>query len=357
MQADGKTLYLDQLSLDQIEVLDSAKLDVNGAFTFTSESPTGCFDFYRLRIDDKVINLTVDSTEAITVEASLPVMQTAYTVSGSESSIKIKELVMRQIGFAQEIRRVNLQYGSSNPSMRNAQIEEMVSLFKSELTTDFIMPDPSAPCAYYALFTSVNGSMLFNPQTDRQDAKCFAAVATQMDMKFPDAVRTEHLHNVALKGMAKTSTRNTVSEESVTRLQSLIKESGLIEIELPDYKGQMHKLSDEKGKVVLLDFTAYKTNYTANYNLMLRTLYNKYAEQGLSIYQVSLDNDESFWMNTASNLPWVCVRDEAGRYSTYLTLYNVRQLPTVFLIDRDGNIVERPDDTMSLDSKIAALLK
>ena len=134
-------------------------------------------------------------------------------------------------------------------------------------------------------------------------------------------------------------------------------EAGLIDIELPDYQGKNHKLSDLKGNVILLDFTAFKTDYSPNYNLLLRSLYNKYSDQGFNIYQVSVDNDESYWMNSAKNLPWICVHDESSIYSTYLKSYNVTQLPAVFLIDREGNIVERPDETNQLDEKIARLLE
>ena len=53
---------------------------------------------------------------------------------------------------------------------------------------------------------------------------------------------------------------------------------------------------------------------------MLRDLYDKYAGQGLEIYQVPLDADEHYWKTTADNLPWICVRavkDEKER-ETYL---------------------------------------
>ena len=358
VEADGKTLYLDHLALDKVEVIDSVKLDAEGRFEFTPVSPDDCFDFYRLRIDRKVVNLVIDSTETVTVTASLPVMQVAYLVDGSENCSTLKDLVMRQMGLLQDLRRLSSGYNSPDPTALQEQVKETVDVFKSEIMTDFILPAPGSPCAYYALFLSINGQTIFSPQADRQDAKCFAAVATQMDMLYPDAVRTEHLRNVALKGMAKTSpSRNNVSEEAVQQFESMIVESGLIDIELPDYKGAMHKLSKEKGKVVLLDFTAFKTEYSSGYNMLLRTLYDKYAESGLSIYQVSVDNDESYWMNVAANLPWICVHDEESLNSLYLKLYNVQQLPTVFLIDRDGNIVDRPEGSDELDGKISKLLK
>ena len=358
VEADGKTLYLEHLGLDKIEVIDSVKLGVEGDFEFSPVAPADCFDFYRLRIDGKVINLAIDSTETITVTASLPVMQIAYMVEGSENCNRLKDVVMRQMGLLQDLRRISSQYNSPDPTILQQKVKEMVDVFKSDILTEFILPNPGTPYAYYALFLSINGQVLFNPQADRQDAKCYAAVATQMDMLYPDAVRTTHLHNVALKGMAKTApSRNNVSQETIQQFESLIVETGLIEIELPDCKGQMRKLSENKGKVVLLDFSAYKTDYSPNYNMLMRTLYNKYSDKGFTIYQVSVDNDENYWINTASNLPWICVYEESGIYSTYLKSYNIQQLPSVFLIDRDGNITDRPDSTDELDEKIAKLLE
>jgi peroxiredoxin len=360
VEANGKTLYLDHMGLDKVQVIDSVKLDAEGQFSFNPVAPTECFDFYRLRVDGKVINLAIDSTETVSVTASLPVMQIAYMVEGSENSSVLKELVMTQMELLQELRRLATLYRGSNVNQLQEMVNETVDVYKSKIMTDFIFPAPGSPCAYYALFLSINGQMLFNPQADRQDARCFAAVATQMDLHYPGALRTSHLHNVALKGMAKTSpSRNNsqVSEEAIQQFESKIVETGLIDIELPDTKGVNQKLSDQKGKVVLLDFTAYKTNYSPNYNLMLKELYNKYADQGFNIYQVSVDSDESFWMNTAVNQPWTCVRDESSINSTYLKSYNVQQLPAVFLIDRDGNIVDRPDNTNELDEKIARLVE
>lgn len=356
-EADGKTLYLDHVAIDRVETVDSVKLGADGAFSFSQPAPGDCFDFYRLRVENQYVNLVIDSTETVTVKASLPTMQTGYTVEGSESCSKLKEIMLRQMQFMRDLRRTYDEFSGPETGVLRQRVEELADVFKSDLANGYIYPDPGTPYAYYVLFISVNGQMLFNPQGDRQDARLFAAVATQMDMKHPDAVRTAHLHNLALKGMSKTQARTRpASEETMELFNSLVSESGIIEIELPDVRGRVRSLSSLKGSVVLLDFTAYKTDWSSNYNLSMRELYSKYSSKGFEIFQVSFDSDESFWVNAAVNLPWVCVHDENSLNSQYLGMYNVSSLPAAFLIDREGNIVDRPDDQKSLDEKIAKLL-
>ena len=358
-EAEGQTLYLEHMALDKVEPVDSIQLDADGQFNFSPVAPSESFEFYRLRVGNKVINLSVDSTEVITVKACLPLMQFGYTVEGSENCSVLRALVLRQMELQQDINHAISNYRSPDRTRLDEQITELIDVFKSDVLSEFIMPNPGSAYSYYALFVSINGQMLFNPQTDRQDAKCFAAVATHMDLLYPDALRTTHLHNVALKGMAKTSPSKQKGwdEETIQKFESLIEQVGLIEIELPDNKGKLQKLSDSKGQVILLDFTAFKTDFSPNYNMMLRRLYDKYASQGFNIYQVSVDADESYWLNSSISLPWVCVYDEASLESFYLKSYNVSRLPTVFLIDRGGNIVDRPETTDELESKIEKLLR
>ena len=63
--------------------------------------------------------------------------------------------------------------------------------------------------------------------------------------------------------------------------QEKIVETGIIDIALRDVKGNVRKLTDLKGKVVLLDFSVFQSPAGAPHNLMLRELYNEYAKQGL----------------------------------------------------------------------------
>ena len=107
---------------------------------------------------------------------------------------------------------------------------------------------------------------------------------------------------------------------------------------------------------VLVNFTAYTAEWSPALNIELNKLYSKYADKGLKIYQISLDADEHFWKNAASNLPWTCVRDPETVYSQAAALYNVKQLPALFLLDKNGNVVKREDYPHKMENDIKAAL-
>ncbi|MBP7358821.1 MAG: DUF4369 domain-containing protein, partial [Prevotella sp.] len=86
--AKDSTLYFENEGLNGPVVLDSVKLAEDGSFSF-SGNKTDAPEFYRLRIAGQCINLSIDSTETVTVKASYPTMPTKYTVSGSYNCSKI----------------------------------------------------------------------------------------------------------------------------------------------------------------------------------------------------------------------------------------------------------------------------
>ncbi|MBO7261204.1 MAG: AhpC/TSA family protein [Bacteroidaceae bacterium] len=357
LEANEKTLYLDRVGADKTETIDSVKLNEEGRFSFSHPVTPDCFEFYRLRVDKQFINIAVDSTETISVYSALPSMAVSYRVEGSEQNSRLKDLVMEQIGMTQEINKLLQGFNGVEVGVMNATIMEKIDVFKTKIKNEYVLSNPGTPAAYYALFMTIRGNALFNAQADRQDAKCFAAVATQMDLHYPDAVRTKHIHNIALKGMSMTAPARPASAETVERLEQITSESGIIDIKLPDYRGVDQKLSDLKGQVVLLDFTLFNSDYSAAYNLMLRKLYDKFASSGFTIYQVSLDSNEHFWITGAANLPWTCVRDEKGANSTIAASYRISALPSAFLINKEGELVERLQAFEGLEEKIEKLLK
>ena len=103
--AADKMLYLEQTGLDGIVALDSVELGSDGAFSFAAARPEAP-DFYRLRIDNKVINFSVDSTETVEVKADYKNFATEYNIQGSENNQKIKELVLLQTDLQERVNRM-----------------------------------------------------------------------------------------------------------------------------------------------------------------------------------------------------------------------------------------------------------
>ena len=348
--AKDSVLYLENISLMGPEVIDSVRLDADGKFSLAGEAQQAP-EFYRLRIYDQIISLSIDSTETVTVNAAYPQMASQYEVSGSDNCSKIKELALRQMDLQKRAMAVS-RNEALTVDQSNDSILALIRQYKEDVKRDYIFPDPAKPYAYFALFQTLGNSLLFNPRTNRDDIKVFAAVATSWDTFYPEAERGKNLHNIAIEGMK--NVRTIEAEQSQTIDPSKIQTSGVIDIALNDNKGQLRKLTDLNGKVVLLDFHVFAHKDSPARILMLRELYNKYHAQGFEIYQVSLDGDEHFWKQQTAALPWVSVRAEGN--DSFLTLYNVQTLPEFFLIDRGNNLVSRSQQIKDIDQEIKKLL-
>ena len=348
--AENKTIYLEASGLEGIVLLDSVKLKANGNFSLAGARPE-IPEFYRLRMDGKVINFVVDSTETVSIKAEAAKFDTDYTIDGAESNQKIKELVLLQAELQQKVDK--LSQSKLPAGIAQTQLATLINEYKNKVKKGYIYEAPNKPYAYFALFQTLGGYMIFDPLANKDDVRCFAAVATSLNNIYPHADRSRNLYNMVIKGLKNTREPR---QENVEIDPSIIKESGIIDIKLKDLKGKERTLTELAGKVVLIDFTIYNNTMSATHNLALRELYNKYHEKGLEIYQISLDADEHFWKTSADNLPWICVRDERASYSNYIQLYNVTQLPTIFLVDRSNSLNARGENIEDLEAAIQKLL-
>ena len=351
--AKDSTLYFENVGLEGINILDSVKLGDSGDFSF-SEAATTAPEFYRIRISDQIINVSIDSTETVQIKAEYPGMAANYTVSGSENCEKIKELALKQIALQSQVIAVQKNY-PLGVDVINDSIQKLIDAYKEDVKHQYIFKEPNKSYAYFALFQTLGNWLIFNPRTSKDDIKAFAAVATSWDTYYPHAERGQNLHNIAIEGMRNQRIVDAQNQDLQVEA-SKVKESGVLDIALPDNHGQMRHLTDLKGKIVLLDFHVFALEDSPARILMLRELYNKYHAQGLEIYQVSLDSDEHFWKQQTAALPWISVRDADGINSQRLVLYNVQAVPDYFIIDRGNNIVKRAALVKDIEAEIKKLL-
>ena len=354
--ANDSLLYFENMSLNGPVTVDSVKLGKDGSFSFNEKAPENP-EFYRLRIANQIINIAVDSTENITIKASYPTMSSQYDVKGSNECDKIKELALMQMNLQAQINALinnpNIPYQAEGDS-----IQRLLNAYKNTVKLQYIYKEPMRAYAYYALFQTIYVSnqtaLIFDPRSRKEDVQVFAAVATSWDTYYPGSERGKNLHNIAIEGLK--NVRIIQAERNQTIDANKVNTSGIIEVALPDNKGNIRKLTSLKGKVVLLDFHAFASKGSTARIMMLRELYNKYHAQGLEIYQVSLDPDKHFWKESVSALPWICVHDENGANSAFAAQYNVQTIPTFFLIDRQNVLQKRDTQISNLDATIKSML-
>ena len=355
--AKDSTLYFENMSLNGAVAIDSVKLGDDGAFSFDCKSADAP-EFYRLRIAGQIINIAIDSTETVGIKASYPTMASGYEVSGSEECATIKQLTVMQMNLQSQVNAI-----ASNPALGVDAVADSVTRviedYKQNVKLNYIFKEPMRAYSYFALFQTINlgrqATLIFNPRSSEEDIKVFAAVATSWDTFYPEAERGKNLHNIAIEGMK--DIRIIDRQRAQQQIEaSKVSVNGCIEIALQDNKGQVRRLSDLTGKVVLLDFHIFASNESTKRIMMLRELYNKYHAAGLEIYQVSVDPDEHFWKTSTAALPWICVREENGIQGTSLQLYNVQSIPTFFLIDRSNTLRARDIQIKDIDAAIKNLL-
>ena len=239
-EAKDSMLYFENISLDGPVAIDSVKLGEDGSFDFSEARPEAP-EFYRLRIANQFISLSVDSTETISVKAQYPTMAVGYTVEGSENCETIKELSLKNIALYNNVLAIQ-QNAQMGMEATNDSISKVIEAYKEDIKQNYIFKAPMKSSSYFALFQTLGNMLIFNPRENKDDIKAFAAVATSWDTFYPNALRKENLHNIALEGM-----KNIRIVESKKNLQidlNKVNTTGILDIELINNRGQMTKLSD-----------------------------------------------------------------------------------------------------------------
>ncbi|GAA4847487.1 TlpA disulfide reductase family protein [Algivirga pacifica] len=128
------------------------------------------------------------------------------------------------------------------------------------------------------------------------------------------------------------------------------------DITLPNPDGKELKLSDLRGKVVMIDFWASWCQPCRLENPNVVEAYKQYNDKGFEVFSVSLDQNEDKWKEAIKedNLLWnnhvIDLENIAG------SAYNVMTIPSTFLIDAEGKIIAKNLRGPALEEKLAEVL-
>lgn len=157
--------------------------------------------------------------------------------------------------------------------------------------------------------------------------------------------------------------KNSRFGKEVTRYIELNKEPKIgeqfVDFESENQNGQVKKLSDLKGKAVLLEFWASWCGPCRQENPNLVKTYEEFNPKGFEIFAVSLDEDKESWQEAIKEdgLIWEHVNDLKGQRNEASLIYGINGIPDNFLIDEDGEIVGRNLRGQKLNEKLKEILE
>ena len=130
------------------------------------------------------------------------------------------------------------------------------------------------------------------------------------------------------------------------------------EIELPTSDGKTIKLSDYKGKIVLVDFWASWCGPCRQENPNVVKAYNQYKDKGFTILGVSLDQKKEPWLKAIEKdqLTWSHVSDLKYWQNEVAVQYGINSIPASYLLDPNGKIIGKNLRGEALAKKLAELM-
>lgn len=128
---------------------------------------------------------------------------------------------------------------------------------------------------------------------------------------------------------------------------------------LPTPEGKKLSPSDFAGKILVMDFWASWCGPCRKNNPELVSIYKKYNGQDVEFLGVSLDKEREPWLAAikADNLTWPQVSDLKFWDSEAAQAYQIKQIPTLIIVGRDGKIVAKNLEGEALDKKLKQLIE
>ncbi len=326
---DTTTLFL-ETSINGNWLFVDSVVTSGDKFAFSVDAPEYP-NIYRLGYRDKSIYFPIDSIDNIEIKTSIKKFDEGYTLAGSDNAVKMMNIDRQAAEFAKK--------GDTS--------SDAFSKWKDELSRELVK-DPAGIVSFYLINKFIGNKPLFDP-LDKKDFKIIGAVTNAFANFRPNDPRTGYMVDNFKQGLSMRRSESSAGDTIVATTASLI------DIKLQDKKGKMQSLQEvaSHGNVVVLNFTMQSQSFSPSLNKLLNDMYNKYKGRGFEIFQVCLDDNEAQWMQAVVSLPWIVLRDPDGEYSRNAGAYNITTIPTVFIIGRNGEIVERVANIEQLEASIS----
>lgn len=332
----GTKIYLEKLELNGTTPFDSSKVDSKGNFSLNGKisEPT----FFLLKIDEqKFITLLIDSMEKVKFSADFINFSNDYKVEGSYGSHQVKELNQHLTKTNSKIDSINslinLSVNLSDFEQKRNNWIAKINLVKSEqqeFSKRFVTNNPFSLASILAIYQRFNSG-----EYVIQDLQTIKVAASALNSMYPNSAHAKTLYE---------DTKKLIQDVQNQKVKQYIEEVGenSPDITLPNQSGEKISLSTLRGKYVLVQFWSAYDASSRMMNQVLKENYQLFKPRGFEIYQVSIDTARNAWTQAIQKdqMNWINVGDMQGS-KTALIKYNIQQIPSNYLLDKEGQIIAK----------------
>jgi len=317
-----KTVFLMEADSGGIKVVDSTQLSENGKFQFKHVAPYQ--DLYKIRVGGSIFDIIAKNGDAITFGTDVNDNTKAYTVTGSEESDKIKDFNKLNNVYSDKMSKLYNDYQAKAQAI-GKETDSLIKVYRpqfqvimneqSEATLKFVNDNKNSLAGFYAA-TSLD--------PDKYEQQLIA---------YADAIKDSFKDNLGVQQF----------ERQMAAAKPLSIGQHAPDFTIIGIDDKPIKLSDYKGRYVMLDFWASWCMPCRQENPNVVKQYAVYHAKGLNILGISLDQDKSKWQQaiTADNLSWTHASDLKNFEGPTEVLYHIQAIPSNFIIDPNGIIVAK----------------
>ena len=342
----AKVVYLEQMSASGHSIVDSVALADNGAYRFIIKDVAHTPSLYNILYSNDRLPLLVSRGEKIEVSAMGSALAN-YTVTGSRESELLRQFNKEFVEGQLELNKTILNYHSADDQTRKQLAQRYNAIYHDlkRKQISFIIENKESLASVYALYQRLPGEQYLSSADS--DLIYYRTVADAVSKSYPTSPFLLAVSNDIARMEARISLINSIETRTYPELQG------------KDMYGNEISLSSLAGNVILVDFWSAEVGNSNAFNAELKEMYAEYESKGFRVYQVSADTSKARWITAVQEqrLPWISVCDFKGEVSPMLRAYNVRKLPSNFLIDSKGNIIGKDLYSNALKRKLDNIFK
>jgi len=295
--------------------------DEQGKFEMSYDIPFQ--DYYYLKFENsQLLNVILSAGDSIKIYGDVKDILNLSNFIGSEPSEAMNQFLAAYTEFKKtedSLRMVTRK----DPT----KVQEVNSYFASYASNFYSKRDK-----FIRIYSKTGATIVaLNAIDQAKEWQLYQSVADNLSLNFGGSPTVQNLMSYV---------NNQRKEKEATAFLNPGGQSK--EIALPDTAGNIMKLSDLKGKVVLIDFWASWCRPCRAENPNVVKLYNHYNKHGFEVYSVSLDSNKDMWKNAIKQdgLIWPNHVSDLKKWQNAAARdYGVKSIPFTVLIDKDGKVI------------------